>query len=766
LDLNLSWHSRCRAAVLPVSKVLFVLRGVALVALLCSICACASIPKQRYGIERLKFKGVKELDSNALRACLSTEQRDKVTLGLGALASPNCGEPPFDQDRWSARLFALPWTKWPIYDEAVFKLDLDRVERWYQARGYYGVRVLNVDFKPSEARSGEGCKDEDCTVEITVNVDEGEPIRIRKLSLDDDGGLPPELSEELLDKFNLEQGDIFDEALYDQARERVAEELRDEGYARAAVEGEVVINRGLLVADIKLKVTPGPLCYIGDVKIVSKGDVPEGPILSAALLKKGQLFRTSDIEDAQRSIYLLGAFSAVSVRGNLEDTQGAEIPVEIAVEPRRKSEVMLGFGLLAGSVSSGPQAAESVSVPQWDLHLLGSYENRNFFGNLRRFRIEERPRMLFLAPFPGVPDGSPRFGNTITADFSQPGLIDGRTNLFLETRWDNGPDPFLLFFRNDFGIALGLERGFWKQRLNARVAVHQEVMQVARRQPLEDYIRKLVDGGEPRFCDADFTPGDPGYEVPLDEPPAVTAANATLNRARCLNQRFLIPNSYRLFFLEQRLTLDLRDDPTRPRKGAYFRVTVHEAIRIWDPSWNAVRVLPEARGYAPLGLGIILAARFALGSFHVLDRSRKLDFQSKVLGAQPYRLRGGGANSVRGFGPGELGNGRAGGIRRWEASLELRVPLSKDFYIVTFGDMGDVYEGYDEQGNKDVRFRFDHLNTSVGGGLRYYTIIGPVRLDVAGRPKALAGRENDNYQMNLGFTKFRGAVHLTIGESF
>jgi translocation and assembly module TamA len=748
LDLNLSWHSRCRAAVLPVSKVLFVLRGVALVALLCSICACASIPKQRYGIERLKFKGVKELDSNALRACLSTEQRDKVTLGLGALASPNCGEPPFDQDRWSARLFALPWTKWPIYDEAVFKLDLDRVERWYQARGYYGVRVLNVDFKPSEARSGEGCKDEDCTVEITVNVDEGEPIRIRKLSLDDDGGLPPELSEELLDKFNLEQGDIFDEALYDQARERVAEELRDEGYARAAVEGEVVINRGLLVADIKLKVTPGPLCYIGDVKIVSKGDVPEGPILSAALLKKGQLFRTSDIEDAQRSIYLLGAFSAVSVRGNLEDTQGAEIPVEIAVEPRRKSEVMLGFGLLAGSVSSGPQAAESVSVPQWDLHLLGSYENRNFFGNLRRFRIEERPRMLFLAPFPGVSNDSPRFGNTLTADFSQPGLIDGRTSLFLETRWDNGPDPFLLFFRNDVGLALGLERGFWKQRFNMRVAVHQEVMQVARRQPLEDFIEKILKG-DANTCGGETAP-----------------AAGTEAFYNCLNQEYLIPKSSRLFFLEQRLTLDLRDDATRPKKGGYFRLTVHEAFRVWDPSWNYIRLVPEARGYAPLGLGIILAGRFALGSLHVFDRSGKLDTQAQILGAQPYRLRGGGANSVRGFAPGELGNGRAGGIRRWEASLELRVPLSKDFYIVTFGDMGDVHAGYNEDGSEDVRFRFERLNTSIGGGLRYYTIIGPIRLDVAGRPKALQGEVVSNETMNLGFTKFRGAVHLTIGESF
>lgn len=760
--LSESWHGHCKRLVQAVSKLLHASRWAALLALALT-CACASVPKQRYGIESIKFRGVKELDANAIRACLATEQREKLTLGLGALASSNCGEPPFDESRWSARLFAWPWTEWPVYDEAVFKLDLDRIERWYQARGYYGVRVLDVEFEPTEARASDvGCKQDpkDCTVDIVVNVEEGEPVRIRKLTLDDAGGLPPEFAEDLIDAFRLEQGDVFDEALYDEALERIADELREEGYARAAVTGEVEINRGLLVADIALKVIPGPLCYIGEVRVSSKVDVPTGPVLAATMLKKGQLYRESDLEDAQRSIYGLGAFSAVTVRGNLENTKGAEIPIEIDLEPRRQSQVLLGFGLLSGTVSSGVQAEEAISVPQWDLHLLGSYEHRNFMGGLRRFKIEERPRLLFLDAFPANPDGSPRFGNTISANFSQPGVIDARTNLFVETRWDNGPDPFMLFFRNDVGLAIGLERGFWRQRIQARVALHQDVMQVARGQPLRDKIDEKRGANAPN-CGPDAT-------TPIGD---------------CVDERYLIPSSYRLFFVEQRVTLDLRDDAVKPTKGGYLRLSVHEAARVWDPSWNYVRLLPEARGYAPLGLGMILAGRFALGSLHVLDRSDRLDLQSQVLGAGPYRLRGGGANSVRGFGPGELGDGRAGGIRRWEASLELRIPLSKNFYIVAFGDMGDVYNGQkrlaprdtgrvDEMGRpinvyeQDARFRFDHLNTSLGAGLRYYTIIGPVRLDVAGRPDALQWKSDSNYAMNLGFTKFKGAVHLTIGESF
>ena len=112
--------------------------------------------------------------------------------------------------------------------------------------------------------------------------------------------------------------------------------------------------------------------------------------------------------------------------------------------------------------------------------------------------------------------------------------------------------------------------------------------------------------------------------------------------------------------------------------------------------------------------------------------------------------------------------------------MELRVPLSKDFWLVGFGDMGDVNAGLDitrtynpdmglvtttEKRDEDAgKFRFDHLNTAVGGGLRYYTIIGPIRLDVGYRPKALAWNGNDNDKRM--FKGFRGAVHLTIGDSF
>ena len=47
---------------------------------------------------------------------------------------------------------------------------------------------------------------------------------------------------------------------------------------------------------------------------------------------------------------------------------------------RRSSEILTGAGILSGVLTTGAIAEEWVSVPQWDVHLLSSYEHRNFFG--------------------------------------------------------------------------------------------------------------------------------------------------------------------------------------------------------------------------------------------------------------------------------------------------------------------------------------------------------------------------------------------------
>jgi outer membrane protein assembly factor BamA len=129
-------------------------------------------------------------------------------------------------------------------------------------------------------------------------------------------------------------------------------------------------------------------------------------------------------------------------------------------------------------------------------------------------------------------------------------------------------------------------------------------------------------------------------------------------------------------------------------------------------------------------------------------------------------LRGGGSSSNRGFSAGTLGDSKYGGTRRFEGSLELRIPLGAQFGIVGFFDIGDVSDpGSDAQGraNKSA-FRFDHLNASTGFGLRLFTVLGAIRFDAGWRIPGLQtlGVHDDG----ITFGVWPSAIHLTIGEAF
>jgi outer membrane protein insertion porin family/translocation and assembly module TamA len=308
----------------------------------------------------------------------------------------------------------------------------------------------------------------------------------------------------------------------------------------------------------------------------------------------------------------------------------------------------------------------------------------------------------------------------VSASLNQPGWPEARTTAFARSVWDYGPDPYLDVVRSDLFARVGLTRGFLGRRLVGTLALQQDVYSV-----LEDQTPTLPDP------DAD---------------PATIATPSS---------------SYRYSYLEQDLRFDGRDSRTRPSAGVYLGLNATEAPRWAGSDWSALRLAPEVRTYLPLPLDIVFAQRFALASLFVRDAASRLDPASRELGPTTYRLRGGGASSNRGFLAGTLGDGIDGGTRRWEASLELRVPIGSSFVVAGFADAGDVSRG---------AYRFDHLNTTLGYGLRYASLIGAIRLDVGYRIARWQRADGSNGiepgANELPLSSTPGAIHLTIGDPF
>ena len=109
-----------------------------------------------------------------------------------------------------------------------------------------------------------------------------------------------------------------------------------------------------------------------------------------------------------------------------------------------------------------------------------------------------------------------------------------------------------------------------------------------------------------------------------------------------------------------------------------------------------------------------------------------------------------------------------GGFTLWEASLEVRFPLSGALGAVVFADASDVSR---EVGH--IRLNVPHL--SVGPGLRYLTPVGPFRLDIGYRvpgmqaigEKNLSTDEGGGDVDNLfGISWLPVAVNIALGEAF
>lgn len=86
-----------------------------------------------------------------------------------------------------------------------------------------------------------------------------------------------------------------------------------------------------------------------------------------------------------------------------------------------------------------------------------------------------------------------------------------------------------------------------------------------------------------------------------------------------------------------------------------------------------------------------------------------------------YRFKAGGSRSVRGYGFEELSNNNIGSNNIITASAEIEYQFKQDWSLAAFYDIGNAFNDWDET----------DLRAGIGVGIRWYTIAGAIRIDVA-----------------------------------
>jgi outer membrane protein assembly complex protein YaeT len=228
---------------------------------------------------------------------------------------------------------------------------------------------------------------------------------------------------------------------------------------------------------------------------------------------------------------------------------------------------------------------------------------------------------------------------------------------------------------------------------------------------------------------------------------------------------------------------DHRDDPVNAHRGYYNSVDLGVVDHIFGGNRNFTRLLGRNSLYHP-----VWRKDWVLATNTMFGWIQPYGVPAGVTGFEyvplPEHFYGGGSTSMRGFpdnqaGPRDPVTGfPLGGNALLMHQTELRFPLlGPNVGGVLFEDMGNVYTDVQsisfrvhQNGIKD----FNYMVHAVGFGIRYRTIVGPIRVDLAYalNPPTFFGLQGTYQQLlfggatstiqNLGHFHF----FISIGQAF
>ena len=684
---------------------------------------CVSVPAGRTVVDSVDVRGGNQVDPDDVEERLATAPSPKF-LGL-----------------FRGMVF-----DYVVFNQRTLDMDLERVERYYRARGYYDAR----------ARSGRVITTSEGHVAITIEVEEGAPVLVHAVTVVGAAKLPEAIRKRMVEKISraMVMGAPFDEEPYHAGEQGARRVLTDAGYAFAKVKSSAEVDLAAHTADITYVVAAGPTAVLGDITFEGLGGVPELPVRRAFDLEPGSPYSTAELDAARVSVLDLGVFSNVEVRPDLTvtDESTATIPILVHLEPTRLHAIRLGVG-------------GEFDLIRTDVHGSIGWEHGNFLGGLRRLTIEVRPGLVFYptrlpdlqSPKHLLPEEKSRI------ELSQPGFLEARTRGLVRAEYNIYPvllspkiDPSasVLGYR-EFRGATGVDRTLWK---------------------LFGQLTYNFQRNDP------FT-----YVGPLDP----SLAGVTLSYIDLLTQ------------------LDFRNDKISPHKGFLLAndlqvaggvgdaqdVRVQPELRLYLPTSKRTTVaLRGSTGFLfPFNYGSTLLDNARGNRMQLaVDRARWVKdvqlvyFRAFYSGGpnsnRGYALRGVGPHgTIPFFNPSvaatdladncEQGNPSytaarcaqpLGGMSLWELSAEFRFSVSGPLTSALFCDASDVSA-------QRLDFRFRYLHKSCGSGLRYATPVGPIRLDIGYRVPGMQilGKPDTEVEGDPG-TIFGApiAVSIGIGEAF
>jgi outer membrane protein assembly factor BamA len=658
-------------------------------------------------VEQIVFTGNQEFSTRQLRDRVLQQLRDGVVSDPAAGADPGAVDATQIAGRMVAprrsRTRAEPET---VFDPVLYARALKQIEDLYKSQGYLSARAGPP--RP-ESISGDAHR-----LRVTIPIAEGEQSRVSRILVEGGGEVSPR---ELDAAIALRQGQPFSYLAAEEGRAALAQIFTRRGHLYARVEDEESFDENaepgneFARVEVRYRIQPGPVVRVGFIEVVGQRKTQEALVLDLIGLKQGDVLTPDVLDRGQQALLRTGIFFSATLTPRNPEVAEPEktLQVQLRERPTKDFQATLGF-----SLADGPR-----TTAQWT--------QGNLFGRGLTFTAVAK------ADFPFLRYETVKECPTVITPTSQ-----CRTKYPddpLERIVDLGltaPRLWPITDKLRAGIDLIHERAVRPSYALTKYSA-QASLDLARRRPIAVGLQYEV--GYQSF--ATFaTPSD----FVADVDPRI----------------FRTPTGTMLFgSLRPSLTLDLRDDPARPRAGLFVQAS-GDYLRSFQASELIVRLVKlqtQIAGYVPLPFlsSLVLSAR--------AGRIYQLDANSRTPGDRSFYL--GGATSLRGFHEdavqpqdvseelreavrkcqglvgsqnptctpqvlaAQAGGASGGGDQFVSFTAELRVPVAASVEMAFFYDAGNLWVTPPYQFLKTLVLR-----DAVGVGLRWLTPIGRIAIDL------------------------------------
>ncbi|HEX8593110.1 MAG TPA: autotransporter assembly complex family protein [Pseudomonas sp.] len=218
----------------------------------------------------------------------------------------------------------------------------EQAQRASQALGYYQARI-----------DSEVVKSKDGTLQLVINVQAGEPIHLRNVTVRIDGPASSLKAFRVPKSDALETGAVLNHGHYEDAKRLILNQASRYGFFSGHFTRQrLSVDPAAGVADIDLVYDSGPRYSLG--KVSFSGDAPFDDDLLRRMVpfKEGTPYDSELIAELNQAMQSSGYFEGVRVDAAPTAAVGQNIPVTVSLDTRKPRTMGLGLGY---STDVGPR---------------------------------------------------------------------------------------------------------------------------------------------------------------------------------------------------------------------------------------------------------------------------------------------------------------------------------------------------------------------------------------------------------------------------